>query len=509
MNPERVEPIGVGARTVDWLGEASEPAGSELASAGDRRLRSPAPSNGRRESRRHTELGAEKSVLGSILIDGSALSEVLEILTADDFSTPSHVAIFRAMTDCYSRGLRPDSVSVAAALDGAVDPALLAGLVRATPNSVQAVQYARLVAEASRRRHIAEASARVVEAARGGAKGDELDDRLAALQAITARPSLGRAAVPLADYLMCQAPIHWAIPTLVVVQSMAAVVAPPESMKTFFLLQSGLACAGSGDLLGLKPDPTPFLYVSNEKSPATVRDRFRRMVDGHPPSEPVMVLHRAGVTFGRGWDLVRRTLGDFGKPAFVALDTLASLSGAGFDENSGQAMSMALAAMRGLVSDFEATVLLAHHPSKHPTEGAQGGARLRGHSSLWGEVDSVLSLHRHSREGTTGTLVADVKDGDRVVLGFEWDIETFRHRNAASRPLTVDAIRETIALIGGSASGEQIKAEFPGHTARTTERRINEAVEAGTVERIGRRGAYRYSCRSPVSLEAEWDGLEG
>ncbi|HEY5477401.1 MAG TPA: AAA family ATPase, partial [Tepidiformaceae bacterium] len=84
-----------------------------------------------------------------------------------------------------------------------------------------------------------------------------------------------RAAVPLADYLADTAPVAWAIPTVAVAGSVTAVVAPPESFKTFVVVQAGNASAGSGDLLGLHPDPLPFVYVSNEKSPATVRERFR------------------------------------------------------------------------------------------------------------------------------------------------------------------------------------------------------------------------------------------
>lgn len=492
-------------RDSNWLGAPTAVAssGADLPSDHPRR---PTFQPERRDNRRQAEFAAERAVPGSILIDGPVLSEILEILTAADFSTPRHVAIFQAMEDCYSKGIRPDNVGVGTALGGEADQAHLAQLVLSTPTSFEAVQYARLVAEAARRRRIAEASTRIVEAARGGAGDDELGQRLAELQAITARLPTARAAIPLVDYLRDPAPVHWAIPSLAVVQSIAAVVAPPESMKTFFLLQAGLACAGSGDLLGLRPDPMPFLYVSNEKSPATVRERFRRMVDGESPTEEVLILHRAGATFGRGWDLVRRALDELGKPALVALDTLASLSGAGFDENSGQAMGAALSAMRSIVTDFGATILLAHHPNKHPADGAEGGARLRGHSSLWGEVDSVLTLRRHSRDGTTGTLVADVKDGARVVLGFEWSVETFRLRDLGGQPLSIGAIRDTVSRLDGSASGEQIKDAFPGHSPRTIERHISDAIDTGAIERIGKRGSYRYACRSRVTLDEGWQG---
>jgi hypothetical protein len=357
-----------------------------------------------------------------------------------------------------------------------------------------------MVGAAARRRRISEAAGRIAEAALYGAGEDEICRRLVELETVASRATATRGAVPLAELLSDPAPVAWAIPTIAVVASVTAVVAPPESFKSFLLLQAGLACAGAGDLLGIQPEPRPFLYVSGEKSPATVRDRFRRMVGEAMPSEPVMVLHRRGVTFGRGWDTVRRTLDGFGRPALVGLDTLASLSGPGFDENSGQDMALALAAMRGIVTDYGATVLLAHHPAKH-SDGA-GGATLRGHSSLFGEIDGVISMRRHARETTTGTLTAEPKDGERVVMGFEWDVDTFRLRPSGIVLLTIDAIAETIAGAGGSVDGDQIVAAFPGRPERTVYQRLTEAIESGAVERIGKRRFYRYTV--PNLALTEW-----
>jgi hypothetical protein len=454
---------------------------------------------------RFYDMGAERAVLGSVLIDGPAIADVLEHVSADDFSTPEHRALFAAMRRCYEHGIRPDVVTLA----DVSDPVYLAQLVNATPTSVQAGQYAAQVEAASRRRQIAEAAARIAEAARGGAGEDELTRRIAELTQTDAAVSTHTvaAAVPLADYIADPAPVAWALPTLAVVESVTAVVAPPESMKTFLVVQAGLACAGSGDLLGLYPDPMPFLYVSNEKSRATVRERFRRMTGDALPTEPVLILHRAGVTFGRGWDVVRRTLDELGRPALVALDTLASLSGPGFDENSGQDMALALAALRGIVTNYRATVLLAHHPAKAAT--GTGGATLRGHSSLFGEIDGVIGMRRHDRDATTGTLTADPKDGERVVLGWDWSPETFRLRPSGVVPLTLDSIAETVARLGDDATGDEIAAAFPGQNERTIYRRIGEAIEAGTIERTGKRRFYRYSaCHSRLSLTPEWEGDE-
>ena len=118
-------------------------------------------------------------------------------------------------------------------------------------------------------------------------------------------------------------------------------------------------------------------------------------------------------------------------------------------------------------------------------------------------------MRRHSRDATTGTLTADVKDGERVVLGFEWDVDTFRLRPSGIVLLTLDAIAETVAELGDDATGDEIAAAFPGQNERTIYRRIGEAIEAGTIERTGKRRFYRYSsCHSRLSLTPEWEGDE-
>lgn len=55
---------------------------------------------------------AEKSVLGSILIDTDAMLQVANILGSDDFYNPSHAIVYEAMMDLYARNRPIDSVTV-------------------------------------------------------------------------------------------------------------------------------------------------------------------------------------------------------------------------------------------------------------------------------------------------------------------------------------------------------------------------------------------------------------
>jgi replicative DNA helicase len=55
---------------------------------------------------------AEKSVLGSMLIDGDAIMTASEILTPDDFYQKQYGVVFGAMTDLYNRGTKVDLVTL-------------------------------------------------------------------------------------------------------------------------------------------------------------------------------------------------------------------------------------------------------------------------------------------------------------------------------------------------------------------------------------------------------------
>lgn len=287
--------------------------------------------------------------------------------------------------------------------------------------------------------------------------------------------------------------VRWFGP--IVEGGMAAALGPPESFKTTGMVQLGLAGAAGGSWLGMDlGDPRPFLYVAAEKSRATVRAKFARMAAAYDLAAPVHIIHRAGVTFGdrASWDQVVAVVEALGPGTFVFADTVASLAGAGFDENSGRDMAVVLGSARRLC-DAGATVVLAHHPSKNGA--GTGGGRLRGHSSLHGEIDGTLEFTRPDRAVEAGIIRLEPKDGDLKILSFRWDRETFLlDLDGRSRIMTAVAVAEMVEVLydGSGVTAERIGAEFPGHGRTVVRDRIAEAVTAGLIARIGRGPATRY-----------------
>lgn len=313
--------------------------------------------------------------------------------------------------------------------------------------------------------------------------------------------------LPLAEFLAeAAAGVAYLADGAIVDGGLVVFVGRPETFKTMALLDLGLAAAGAApSWLGLALGPArPFVYVSNEKSPATVRERFRRMADHRPPTEPVHIIHRRGVTFGdrERWDSVLAVVSGFGRSCVVGCDTLASLAGAGFDENSGRDMAVALAALRRL-TDTGATVLLGHHPAKHG-EGT-GGIRMRGHTSLWGEVDGVLEFTRPDRAEDSGVIRIEPKDADLRIVRFEWSRDTFLLEPADSPIMTARAIAATVAALftDEPIKADAIRAQFPGHGRTAFADRLGEAVDAGLLRRVGRGKATGYC---PSEVADDWSG---
>src|SRR3954470_9196467 len=58
-------------------------------------------------------LEAERSVLGSILLDNDVLHEIIPILSVADFYRDSHQVIYQAIRDLYDQGKAVDAITLA------------------------------------------------------------------------------------------------------------------------------------------------------------------------------------------------------------------------------------------------------------------------------------------------------------------------------------------------------------------------------------------------------------
>jgi len=105
-------------------------------------------------------LEAEQAVLGAILAAGRLLVEVAGLVEEVDFYRPAHRTIWRAILALADRGQPTDPVTVLGELNHTGELPEVGGgpflhtLIQAVPTVANAAHYARLVAEAARRRRV-------------------------------------------------------------------------------------------------------------------------------------------------------------------------------------------------------------------------------------------------------------------------------------------------------------------------------------------------------------------
>ena len=110
---------------------------------------------------------AEESVLGAILIDGDAITEVSETLKAADFYKPANSKVYAAVLSLYEQRQPIDILTVSEELErrGQIEEiggrAALADLCDRTPTAVHAKQYAKIVERKAVLRGLISAAGRI------------------------------------------------------------------------------------------------------------------------------------------------------------------------------------------------------------------------------------------------------------------------------------------------------------------------------------------------------------
>ncbi len=139
------------------------------------------------------DIGAEQSVLGSMLLSKDAIADAIESVRAGDFYRPAHEAVYDAVTDLYGRGEPADPVTVAAELQRRGELTRVGGapylhtLTAGVPIAANAGYYAEIVREKAILRRLVEAGTKIVQIgyAGEGQVDDVVDQAQAEVYAVT------------------------------------------------------------------------------------------------------------------------------------------------------------------------------------------------------------------------------------------------------------------------------------------------------------------------------------
>jgi hypothetical protein len=189
------------------------------------------------------------------------------------------------------------------------------------------------------------------------------------------------------------------------------VFGPPASFKSFLALDIGLSIAHGGTWHGREVHTGGVLYIAGEGS-AGIRKRAMAWMHNHgviDNGEPFFVLPQAvNIRDKAEVDALIEETRETLQPALVIIDTLARTFGGG-DENSNVDMGEFIMQCDRIKSAFDgATVMIIHHSGKDTTRGA------RGHSSLYGAVDTELELKRTQGSDTVTIRNSKQKDAEET-----------------------------------------------------------------------------------------------
>jgi len=116
------------------------------------------------------DMDAEKSVLGSMLLDSTCIDEVAQVVRSEDFYKSAHNALYDVMLSMSAAGSAIDPVLLsdriqAEACGEYIDQAYIAEIACAVPYAKNAMHYAMIVAEHAERRRLIDASVQTIEKA--------------------------------------------------------------------------------------------------------------------------------------------------------------------------------------------------------------------------------------------------------------------------------------------------------------------------------------------------------
>ena len=186
-------------------------------------------------------------------------------------------------------------------------------------------------------------------------------------------------------------PPQWLVKDMLIKHSLAALVGQSYSGKSYVAVDLACSVASGTAFNGQHVEQGGVYYIIGEG-----RFGIRRRVDAWCMDRGTQIDDRFNLHFSRhGLNLrdtaslqaIQKELRNAKDVSLIIVDTLARSFGGG-NENAPQDMGEFIQACDDLMHEFSATVLIVHHTGKDSSAGA------RGHSSLFGALDTCMTLKK-------------------------------------------------------------------------------------------------------------------
>jgi hypothetical protein len=362
---------------------------------------------------------AEQSVLGSLLLDNTALARVDDVLREADFYRHEHRIIFGTTASLIAGGKPADTITVFERLqaDGKADEvgglAYINALTQSVASSTNVRRYAEIIVERSTLRSIIAAADEIATNAfnpQGRLVPQILDDAKVAFGRLASDRKLGSTRVPLLSLGELREQSHsvpWLIKHVMPAESIGMLYGGSGTFKSFIAIDAALHIAHGLPWLGRRTKQGPVLYIAAEGGAGL----WPRIVAWHRARRlqwadtPFHVVPAAVDLTTDAWRVVEAAQTRGVAPMLVVVDTLSQTYGG--EENSANEVA---AYFRELGSRFRAlwgcAVLILHHSGHSATE------RPRGSSAMRANLDFMFGVFRDENEMLATVTCAKQKDGE-------------------------------------------------------------------------------------------------
>ena len=243
---------------------------------------------------------------------------------------------------------------------------------------------------------------------------------------------------PLPALLKEQQELNWIIEHWIEAGTLAVLVGPEGSFKSFLAIDWSMAIATGRDWHGCRVEDGRALYIAGEGRTGVIR-RMRGWCEFYEDVPDDVLLGRSPIQLISSTDADRiAELGDF---KLIVIDTLARNFGHG-SENDQADMGLAVRTADRIREVTGATVLLVHHT---PLEGRdEGKLRPRGSSALAGAADAIFTCQydKASKVVTVSSVKQkDAPNPDTRFLTFE--VIDLGDKDNFGNPITTVVLCET------------------------------------------------------------------
>ena len=241
---------------------------------------------------------------------------------------------------------------------------------------------------------------------------------------------------------------EWQIEGILESNSQVVLYGAPAVGKSFVALDMALSIASDMRWAGHSVTAGNVLYIAAEGSRG-MRKRIRAWMSERSVSDVGNLRIQLGPVQIHDQHQVQSLIDVLNtaqfKPDLIVVDTLARCF-VGRDENSSQDMGLFIAGAERLQTIFKATVLIIHHTRK-----ASGNSRPpeRGHSSLRGAADTMLSV---SREGSRIVLRCEKQKDDEACKPMSFTSERVVVDLGASGGLATSIVLRTVEQLMNDAN---------------------------------------------------------